>query len=281
MPEQRESDSTRLDPGAEDFLQRLAAMDPEERKQYLVASSRFWGPVTANVKAMSPEQRKHYERNLKLWPKYYAAKDSETKKKILDEILGGKSDSEYQQEDTPSKQRERRSARKDIRQRIADMSPEERKQYEATVARFTGPITADVKAMSPEQRKRYERNLKLWPKYYAAEDSETKKKILDEILGGKSDSEYQQEDTPPVQRNAPPSFPELESCTGYPVNVEEMTPEQRKRYERNLKLWPKYYAAEDSETKKKILDEILGGKSDSEYQQEDTPPVQRSAPPTS
>ena len=100
----------------------------------------------------------------------------------------------------------------------------------AAVERFTGPITANVKEMTPEQRKRYERNLKLWPKYYAAEDSETKKKILDEILGGKSDSESQREDTPPVQRRAPPSFPEPESCIGYPVNVEEMTPEQLQRY---------------------------------------------------
>ena len=116
MPEQRESESTRLDPGAEDFLQRLAAMSPEERKQYMwqifaamspeerkqwkqymAAVERFTGPITANVKEMTPEQRKRYERNLKLWPKYYAAEDSETKKSILDEILGGKSDSESQQ----------------------------------------------------------------------------------------------------------------------------------------------------------------------------------------
>ena len=123
-----------------------------------------------------------------------------------------------------------------MRQRLAEMTPEEQKQwkqYMATVERFTGPVTANVKAMSPEQRKGYEESTKLWPRYYAEDDPEVKREILDEIfetLGGKSNSESQQEDTPPVQRSAPPSFPEPESCIGSPVNVEEMTPEQLQRY---------------------------------------------------
>ena len=84
---------------------------------------------------------------------------------------------------TQEREREQRPRSRELEEKLAGMDPEERKNYLAALQRFTGPITADVRSMSPEQRKRYERNLQLWPKYYAAEDPEEKKRILNEILG--------------------------------------------------------------------------------------------------